>query len=640
MTTGKLRATLSLPTGYEAELVATSLRASGWQNLSYNDMTDEITGEKKKSERKSGLTFNFDYRCHCFWWREGDASILKIEVTDEERNSSKRDCQKLAHEIISGVESRSHLVAQRVEDTPVKTTYGADRFALEQDLKSAGYTTGEVKGNGLLIAPHRTGERIVIPEEEACRHAIVCGPTGCGKTSSIFIPNLIEKLDVSALVTEATSGTEPPDLYFKTSGHRKAHGHKIYYFNPDDMASVRINPVDYVTTLARAQEMAQLIMKNTSQKFKSNGESKFWQDAETHLFTALLMHVSAEKGNLAQIRALLREGPQKLGDVIERGAFLQARQEYQAYLNVSTESIRNGVMCGLMQRLNNWINPRVVALTSHSDVDLSNLPNELFTFYLAVPSDKDGLKPVAALVLNYILNALKEAKKETCKHKVALVLDEFTNFGYLPSLPSAMGIIRHQEIPVILGCQDYSQIKIEYGEDDTKKIFNNAATRVIFRTTDLPTAKSISESLGEETVVERKLNTGCQVVEKESGRPLMRPSEVMSLDKKISIVFTPSSPPIKVTRYSWEDYKEQTSVTADSREPIEVDEQLIRTCSAVEAKEPWQAEFENNFEQEQLMAKSNTDSESPTSKKGNATKSTGTESVDTAKSEKDFDLPI
>lgn len=638
-TRGRLSAKLTLPAGFEAELVATSLRSLGWQNLSYTEMTDEITADKKKTERRSGLNFNYEYRCHCAWSRQSDHVRLIVEISDDESNSSKRDLERLCFEVIDGVERRADQAAQKAQEAPERTTYGADRFATEQDLKLGGYASPSVEGNGLLIAPI-AGEKLVIPQEEAYRHAVVCGPTGCGKTSSIFIPNLIEKVGVSALVTEATSGSEPPDLYTRTSGYRKAHGHNIYYFNPDDLTSIRINPVDFVTSLPKAQELAQLIMANTSQRFKANGESKFWQDAEAHLLTSLLMHVAAERGDLAKVRALIREGPQKLATVMEKSDFVQAREEYGAYLNVSTESIRNGVMCGLMQRLNNWINPRVVALTSKSDIDVNALPEELFTFYLAVPSDKNSLKSVAALVLNYILNALKDAPKEKHKNKLALVLDEFTNFGYLPGLPSAMSIIRHQEIPVILGCQDYSQIKIEYGEDDTKRIFNNAATRVIFRTNDLPTAKTISDSLGEETVFERKLNTACQIVEKEVGKPLMRPSEVMALDKAISIIFTPSTRPAKITRYSWKDYQEQTSYPPNIREALQVDEQLLKACDEQAEKPAWEAEYESELYSKESTS-SNASATSGAVEAGKPAQSAqSAQSKETVIDDKDYELPI
>lgn len=597
MVTGKLKATLSIPDGFEAELVATSLRSHGWQNLSYSEVTCEITGEKKKTEYKAAMSFAFDYKVKCSWTRSNEQTELFVKVTEQEGHASPHDCQKIAFDIISGVAKRIGPATSKLADLPRNTLHGGDRFADIADLEEAEYVSDECAGNNLLIAPMDNGRRLVIPEDEACRHALVCGPTGCGKTSSIFIPNLIERKDVSALVTEATSGAELPDLYSKTSGFRATAGHKIFYFNPDDLSSTRINPVDYVTTQARAQEMASLIMRNTASKFKQNGESKFWQDSETHLLTSLLMHVSAYKGNLAQIRALLREGPERLGEIMEASKVAAAAAEYNAYLKVSTDNIRNGVMCGLLQRLNNWINPKVVALTEKSDIEITDLASELFTFYFAVPSDKEALKPVACLVLNYVLNTLKDIAKEKYKHKLALYLDEFTNFGYIPALPTAMAIIRHQEIPIMLGCQDYSQIKIEYGEDETKKIFSNVGTRFVFRTADINTAKQISESLGQETVVERKLNTACQVIEKEVGKPLMRPSEVMSLPKDISIVFTPTTPPVKVKRFNWRDYAERTCIAPPYREPIEIDESLSGFCQKESMSPQWQKDTEEKLAQ-------------------------------------------
>lgn len=595
MVSGKLKANLPIPSGYEAEMIATSLRANAWQNLSYSEFTSEITAELKRNESKARMNFSFDYKAHCSWRKEEDKTFIFVDITDKESNGSKGDCRQLAYDIISGVADRLAGLQSKLEEQLPNTLHGADRFACNDDLEKAGYLSDSLEGNKLLIAPIEQDKRLIIPEEETCRHALVCGPTGCGKTSSVFIPNLVERADVSALVTEATSGSELPDLYAKTSGYRTSRGHKVFYFNPDDLSSVRINPVDFVTTHPKAQEMASLIMRNTASKFKQNGESKFWQDAETHLLTSLLMHISSSKGNLAQIRALLREGPEALGEIMSGSKVIAAAAEYNAYLKVSTENIRNGVMCGLLQRLNNWINPKVVALTESSDIDVESLAGELFTFYFAVPSDKDALKPVACLVLNYVLNTLKDVSKEKYKHKLALFLDEFTNFGYIPALPTAMGIIRHQEIPIMLGCQDYSQIKIEYGDDETKKIFSNVATRFIFRTGDIETAKQISESLGQETVVTRKLNTSCQVVEKEIGKPLMRPSEVMALPNEISIVFTPSTPPVKVTRFSWKDYLDKTKMPVPERRVIDLDLNLQQFCKSEAVEPPWQRQAQAKF---------------------------------------------
>lgn len=109
------------------------------------------------------------------------------------------------------------------------------------------------------------GEHIVrLPERLTHRHVLVCGPTGSGKSTAIFIPNLVERTACSALVTEAVSGNGMPTLYKATAGWRASKGHELVNFNPGDLTSTRINPIDQVRTIDDAQRLATLIIANTT----------------------------------------------------------------------------------------------------------------------------------------------------------------------------------------------------------------------------------------------------------------------------------------------------------------------------------------------------------------------------------------
>lgn len=636
---GRLYGDLPLPKGYEGELIANGLRSEGWENLSFSELTDEISAKMDKTDKKGDLTFQYDYRIRCRWKKIGSEkgyTRIYVHVEDREDQSRTNQCEQLCFELLSSIKEAGERASQKLLTMDRSTKYGSDRWAEYADLDQRGLVQkiDEVKGNRLILGPCADVAEddfvVTIPEEETCRHSIVCGPTGCGKTSSVFIPNIVERANFSAILTEATSGQESPDLYSKTSGHRLKNGHKVYYFNPDDAASIRINPIEHVDSVGKAIDVAALIMQNTQNKFKTGGE-QFWQDAERHLLTALVMHVAPEKGHLGDVRSLLRKGPDKLGQALSNSSIAVAKEEYDAFLNIGTENIQKGVMIGLMQRLNNWIDPKVLALTEKTDVDFGTLKDELFTFYLAVPASKDRLKPVASLILNYMIEMVENTE---FKHSVNLFLDEFTNFGYIPGLPTKMGIIRHKKVPVMLGCQDFVQIRIEYGDDPTKALFNNIATKVVFRSNDLMTAKVVSESLGQETVVDRKLDTSCNVQQEEFGRPLMRPSEVMSLDQDVSIVFNPVTYPIKMTRFSWRDYVEYTDIEPHKHDPVEVDDRLIKECSKEKSEPTWQKKASEETiekEAEEYGRKSSKKDGSEAEKQKRKPEQ---------KTERDFDIPL
>ncbi|MFN8658161.1 MAG: type IV secretory system conjugative DNA transfer family protein [Candidatus Obscuribacterales bacterium] len=68
------------------------------------------------------------------------------------------------------------------------------------------------------------------------------------------MPNLIERLGSNMIVTEATPGWEAGKLYTLTAGWRKQASHTIYSFNPADMSSTRINPIDRVKMASPAEK--------------------------------------------------------------------------------------------------------------------------------------------------------------------------------------------------------------------------------------------------------------------------------------------------------------------------------------------------------------------------------------------------
>ena len=124
---GKLHGDFEIPKEHVGELIATSLRANSWQNLNYNDLTQEITGEQKKTDKRSGIPWAFDYRLSVSWEEKGDKWRITIDVHDREVHSMERDCKQLAFDILQGISDRAERVKATLQKSTPKTSSSRKR---------------------------------------------------------------------------------------------------------------------------------------------------------------------------------------------------------------------------------------------------------------------------------------------------------------------------------------------------------------------------------------------------------------------------------------------------------------------------------------------------------------------------------
>ena len=573
------------------EIISTTLNRLGWHVRFANDKMRQVGAVTEIARRRGQDMWRYSFDAKIRWRRENDKVCVEVTVSEKEMDWTENDCQQRCAEILTGIQDDAAVFAESAAENEPSVAYGSATWSTLKDLESAGYVDQSNAARRLLLGPlipQKLNLRVSVEDTEM--HAVVCGPTGSGKTSSIFIPNLVERTGCSAIVTEATAGRgDLPDLFTKTAGFRKLAGHNVYYFNPDDMRSVRINPISHIKTYAQAAEVASLIIKNTSSPYTK--DAKVWEDSESQLLISLILFAVGEKQDLGMIRRLLRRGGDNIGHAIMNSQYQEAKDEFWGFYNNSTEGFRNSVVCGLMARLNLWVNPRVVALTETTDIDFNALAEQLFTFYFAVPAKQEHLKPLASLIFNFLLET---ALDRNFKKPLALFLDEFLNFGYVPGMPEALTIIRHKHVPITLGIQDQVQLRKVYGDDNATLLFGQPGTKIFFKPRDLGTAKKITEMLGTKTVVERKLNSVGHIQEREFGRPLLNAGELMNLEKNQAVILTNSTPPLKLPVFHWRDYVQATTYPAPEFRLLDVDEELVRTCRDTAAKPDWQKSHEES----------------------------------------------
>lgn len=367
----------------------------------------------------------------------------------------------------------------------------------------------------------------------------------------------------------------------------------IYSFNPSDLSSIRINPLDSVQTFSDCNRVSHLIMRNTKLP-ESFSTDQIWEQSETHLLNSLILFVvglregkaavEGDNANLAYIRTLLRDGPDEIARRIKTSRIELAVKEFNSFLKNTSPNFRFGVTSGLLVRLNPWVNKSVAMLTEVTDFDINSLKQQLFTFYFAISTKTPEFKPVAALAFNYLFDLCQQAGYA---YPLTLFLDELTNYGYIPELPDKLTHIRHQKIGAVLGIQHPIQLTRTYGDKNAILLNTQPGTRIYFRPRDSHSAESISRCLGNQTIQIRKVTSSGAIHEDERSRPLLDASEIMRLPKSKTVALTPSTNPLILDMFHPTEHDQFTKEAPPARPVRVIDDRLVKLCEDAVSEPEW-----------------------------------------------------
>lgn len=550
-----------------ARLLRSALSECGWHRTGGDDNLGTLSAELKRSSRERSLRFNEEFLLSLDWFKNGNRVQLNAAISDLAKSGNLADCRAKIQQIFSAIREKAEKLQSLPAEELDPRIYPLAEFADHTWFEKNGYYDGAKDPRRFQLGTYN-GRIISMPANQTETHQLVCGPTRSGKTTGLFIPNLIERTGSSAIVTEATAGSEAPDLYSKTSGWRAQHGHKIYYFNPDDLRSDRVNPLDQIELNEMAgrqvSSVVKLIMQTTATQQHSGDQ--FWTDCERFLLRSLIWHAVGRRkegnGHLGYVCELLQLDEGDLSMIMAESPMIKARQQFNSFISKGTDHTRNIVMQGLLQRLDLWTESMTVEMTRTTDINMKDLTEQLFTFYISMPGHKEELQPLAALLFNWIMQIVLE-KQFT--HPICLLLDEFTNFGFISKMDNKLTTIGHQKIPICMGIQDTTQLKTVYKE--YAEIFRTQpGTRVFFRPRDGEIAKRISQDLGETTVVDYE-TSGSETISKKIKKQLLTHDQLLALQEEC-IVFLPPGRPAKIKFHHWRDYEHATKLPIPEKKKI------------------------------------------------------------------------
>lgn len=428
------------------------------------------------------------------------------------------------------------------------STFGDARFAQAGELFSTSLNAAE----GLVFGWRG---RLLIRNDDPA-HALIVGPTRSGKGVGFVMPNgLTWRGSLVCLDIKQEN--------FKSFGPaRIADGDEVYLFAPGSARSHRYNPLDAVRRgPAMATDLANLAAFLIPEP---RGDGAFWASSARNLFSALLGYVleSPVCENNRAIRAtlsLLSTG-KDIADLL--AAIVKTEKAHLKPFIVDQfnqfipmpEKTRGSVVAHLIDALKPWNNPLIAAVTSASDFNIRELRTKRVSLFIGAPlSDLESYRALVRVLVQQIHDQLMRELPETDDAlTVLLLLDEFPALQRMDAIVAKLPVSAGYGIRMAIVVQNLAQIDELYGRATRDTIISNTDLKLFVGINDNATADYVSEMLGTRTVIARTVSGGKQshplaprnITRSEVAAPLIRPDELMRLDKKKAILLIRTERPV------------------------------------------------------------------------------------------------
>ena len=343
------------------------------------------------------------------------------------------------------------------------------------------------------------------------RATMVLGTPGSGKSYAIinqYIKQIIEK-GYSLFLYDF----KYPDLAEIAYNHLLAHldGYKVkpkfYVINFDNpRESHRCNPIhpDFMTDISDAYESAYTIMLNLNRTWISK-QGDFFVESPIILLASIIWYFKIYKnGKYCTFPHAIEFLNRKYADIFP---ILTSYPELENYLSPFMDAWESSAVEQLQGQiasakipLSRMISPALYWVMTADDFTLDiNNPEEPKVLVVGNNPDRQGIYGAALGLYNSRIVKLINKKKRL---KSSVIIDELPTI-YIRGLDNLIATARSNKVAVMLGFQDFSQLKRDYGDKESAVICNTVGN-VFAGQVVAETAKTLSERFGK--VLQKRQN--------------------------------------------------------------------------------------------------------------------------------------
>lgn len=355
-----------------------------------------------------------------------------------------------------------------------------------------------------------------VPHAFEPEHVLICGAPGTGKTNMIVKMLAGIRAEGKRAIVYDTAGTFVETFY---------RAGKDILLNPLDERTAIWSPWVDVPNDYHYDQIAESTIPD------KHGDP-FWSKAARGTLVAVMRKLAAQGRTYMSIllHTVLRSPLKDL-------AAFAAGTDAAAFISMEGERTSAGIQAELASVM------RSFAYLDDTDDGLSirdwvTTEGDDSWLFITVKADQlPSLRPLITVWLDIAISAIMSLEPDRDR-RLYCVIDELPSLQKLPSLSDFLARARKYGGCGILGFQSYPQLEATYGLQDAAAITGYCSTWVALRANDTPTAKHVSENLGQVEQVEANEGMSYGVNDMRDGvnlsriqvtRPLVMHTEVTNL---------------------------------------------------------------------------------------------------------------